>query len=69
MDLQIVSDSRELGVDLGGKAVQTRDGNERDQGRDQGILDQILAGLIAQKIFQKLFHFPVLLNDSQRVRS
>jgi hypothetical protein len=67
--LDIVADSRELGVDPAGKTVQAGDGDERDQGRDQSVFDQILAGLIVQKVLQKLFHYPVLLNDSQRVRS
>jgi hypothetical protein len=69
MGLEIVADGGELGVDLAGKAVQASDSNQGDQGRDQGVLDQILAGLIVQKVLQKLFHYPVLLNDPQCVRS
>jgi hypothetical protein len=32
--LEVSADSGELGVDLGGKAVQAGDGNEGDEGRN-----------------------------------
>ena len=47
--LDVVADGRKLTVDRTGKAIQSSDGNERDQGSDQSIFDEVLTGLITYK--------------------
>src|ERR1700733_3716947 len=53
--LDVVADGRKLTVDRTGKAIQSSDGNERDQGSDQSIFDEVLTRLITCKAVPQRF--------------
>lgn len=50
--LEVAAYFGELGVDLGGEAIEAGYRNQRQQSSDESVLNEILTGFILQEVFQ-----------------